>query len=107
MVDKLCHVLTLSVFSFFSALQLTQSWVFYEINIANTNKQYPSISSIFVSLVTRRAVVLESKKSLMNFSNNVRSSRILVGSGGETDATTPNNVQTRKHQGKDTTHKTL
>ena len=61
MVDKLCHVLTLSVFSFFSALQLMQSWVFYEINIANTNKQYPSISSIFVSLVTRRAVVLESK----------------------------------------------
>ena len=43
----------------------------------------------------------------MNFSNNVRSSRILVGSGGETDATTPNNVKTQMHHGKDTTHKTL
>ena len=61
MVHKLYHVLTWSIFSFFRALQLMQSWVFYEINIANNNKQYPSISSIFVSLVTRRAVVLESK----------------------------------------------
>ena len=49
----------------------------------------------------------------MNFSNNVRSSCILVGSGGEADATTPNNVRTeyimeyimeriRIHHGKDT-----
>ena len=44
-----------------------QSWVFYEINIANNNKQYPSISSIFVSLVTRRAVVLESKNHSQTF----------------------------------------
>ena len=54
-------------FFLFGALQLMQSWVFYVINIANNNKQYPSVSSIFVSLVTRRAVVLESKNHSWTF----------------------------------------
>ena len=60
-VQKLFHVLTLHYFSFLEHYNWYKVWVFYMINIANNNEQHPSIRSIFVSLVTRGAVVLDSK----------------------------------------------
>ena len=62
-----------------------------------------SLSYIFFNKLRVRLMDLNNSQQ----PNNVGSSCICVGSGVQTDATTPNSVGPAVHCGKGTTHKTL